>query len=231
MISATRQILLAAVGGFALLTGAAFAARTYYLSQRGQLTDRYTKAIGLLGSDKLTERIGGVYALEHLMIESEREHDTVVEVLAAFVRDQTAFSTPDEGHQEAESGNEIDIWLVQPRTDVQAALTVLGRRPRRPERSRLVDLSQADLTGADLANLHLDDVWFWGAKLQSARLQGARLKGANFSGADLRDAKLTHASMQGAWLYGAQLQEAVLMGAKLQGATLASIFLDLDGVG
>ena len=87
-INVTRQILLAAAGGLALLTGAAFTARTYFLSRRGQLTDRYVKAIGLLASEKITERIGGIYALEHLMIESERDHHTVVEVLAAFIRER-----------------------------------------------------------------------------------------------------------------------------------------------
>lgn len=88
-INATRQIFLAAVGGLVLLTGAGFTARTFYLTRRGQLTDRYTKAIGLLASEKVTERIGGVFALEHLMAESAQDHPTAVEVLAAFVRERT----------------------------------------------------------------------------------------------------------------------------------------------
>jgi hypothetical protein len=49
--NATRQILLAAVGGMVLLIGAAFTARTFYLSRRGQFTDRYTKAIGQIASN------------------------------------------------------------------------------------------------------------------------------------------------------------------------------------
>src|SRR5690349_21750358 len=59
--NATRQVLLAAVGGLVLLTGAGFSARTFYLSRRGQFTDRYSKAIAQLASDKLTERLGGIY--------------------------------------------------------------------------------------------------------------------------------------------------------------------------
>ena len=47
-INGTRQVLLTTVGGLALLTGAAFTTQTYYLSQRGQLTDRYTNVIALL---------------------------------------------------------------------------------------------------------------------------------------------------------------------------------------
>ena len=38
--------------------------RTHELTEQGQVTDRYTKAIEQLGSDKLDVRIGGIYALE-----------------------------------------------------------------------------------------------------------------------------------------------------------------------
>src|SRR5262249_36343793 len=89
-VNSARQIALAAAAGTAALVGLGFTARTYYLSRRGQLTDRYTKAIAQLASGKLTERLGGIYALEHLMAESARDHNTVVEVLAAFVRETTS---------------------------------------------------------------------------------------------------------------------------------------------
>jgi len=38
------------------------ASRTYRLTQQGQLTDRYTRAIEQLGSDKQDVRLGGIYA-------------------------------------------------------------------------------------------------------------------------------------------------------------------------
>ena len=43
-----------------------FTARNFTLSREGQVTDRYTKAIEQLGSDKLDVRIGGIYALERV---------------------------------------------------------------------------------------------------------------------------------------------------------------------
>lgn len=86
-VNATRQVLLAAAGGTAVLASLGFTARTYYLSRRGQRTDRYTKAITQLASDKIAELLGGIYALEYLMRESETDHTTVVAVLAAFIRE------------------------------------------------------------------------------------------------------------------------------------------------
>ena len=63
--------------------------RTYELTEQGQVTDRYAKAIELLGSDKLDVRIGGVYALERVARDSARDHPTVMEVLSAFIREHS----------------------------------------------------------------------------------------------------------------------------------------------
>ncbi len=53
------------------------------------MTDRYTKAIEQLGSDKLDVRIGGLYALERVVSDSPGYHPTVMEVLTAFVREHS----------------------------------------------------------------------------------------------------------------------------------------------
>jgi hypothetical protein len=50
-----------------------FTARTFTLSREGQVTDRYTKAIEQLGSEKIDVRIGGIFALERIARDSARE--------------------------------------------------------------------------------------------------------------------------------------------------------------
>jgi hypothetical protein len=52
------------------------------------VTDPYTKAIEQLGSGKLDVRIGAIYALERVARDSARDHQTVIEVLTAFIREQ-----------------------------------------------------------------------------------------------------------------------------------------------
>jgi Pentapeptide repeats (8 copies) len=206
-VNATRQILLATAAGAAALVGLAFTGRTYYLSRRGQFTERYTRAIMQLASEKLTERLGGVYALEHLMRESSREHETVVEVLAAFVRESAPIRHGTDTELEASSP-------LRPTTDVQAALTVLARRPVRLEPHRL-DLADTDLRGANLRWADLRRARLSGAWLQGARLSGAQLQGARLGGAQLQGARLDWARLYGANLDGAQLQGADLDGAQL----------------
>ena len=67
--------------------------------EQGQVTDRYTKAIEQLGSDKLDVRIGGIYALERIARDSARDHPTVMEVLTAFIREHSheQWPPPDPG--------------------------------------------------------------------------------------------------------------------------------------
>jgi membrane protein implicated in regulation of membrane protease activity len=61
--SSFRTALVAGLAGLAALGSLAMATRTYRLTQESQITERYTKAIEQLGSDKLDVRLGGIYAL------------------------------------------------------------------------------------------------------------------------------------------------------------------------
>jgi hypothetical protein len=88
--ASTRTGMIAGLAGLAALGGLALTSRTYRLTQQGQLADRYTKAIAQLGDDKLDVRLGGIYALERIAVDSKRDHPTVVEVLSAFVRERSA---------------------------------------------------------------------------------------------------------------------------------------------
>jgi hypothetical protein len=63
--------------------------RTFELTEQGQVTDRFTKAIEQLGSDKADVRIGGIYALERIARDSAKDHPTVMEVLTTFIREHS----------------------------------------------------------------------------------------------------------------------------------------------
>lgn len=228
-INAVRQTLLAAAAGLAAVTGLAFTARSFFLSRRGQLTDRYTKAITQLASDKLEERLGGIYSLEHLMRESARDHQTVVDVLAAFIREHAPISAAVLADGPVTFTTMTRITPPDPRpqpTDVQAALTVLGRRPPRREPHRL-NLTRTALQDANLSGARLQDANLYGANLQGANLTAVDLRGADLTRAWLGDAELQGANLRGANLYEAHLYEAHLQGAhlyeaRLQGANLVA---------
>ena len=112
---ARGRLLTLAAGLFA--AGAlVYTARNFTLSREGQVTDRYTKAIEQLGSDKLDVRIGGIYALERVARDSARDHSTVMEVLTAFIREHSReqWPPPDPGGREQERWTSPDIQPPPP---------------------------------------------------------------------------------------------------------------------
>lgn len=115
------------------------------LPREGQLTERYVEAIKLLSAEKdPIQRLGGIYALERIMWDSRRDHQTVVEVLASLIRQASATGTP-EGASEPRPGQ-----------DVQAALDVLGRMPVREGKPVRIDLGRTRLHGVNLYEARLE---------------------------------------------------------------------------
>jgi membrane protein implicated in regulation of membrane protease activity len=213
--SGFRTAFVAGLAGLAALGSLTIASRTYRLTAQGQITDRYTKAIEQLGGGKLDVRLGGIYALERIATDSERDHPTVVEVLSAFVREHSQPSTVDDDNVGDVNGGPLaplpEPVMRKPTTDVLAAVTVLGRLPQRRHVSR-GNLEGAHLEGADLESAHLEEAWLRGAHLRGANLDFAHLEGAILQRAHLEGAYLQHAHLEGAELLGAQLDGAYMGG-------------------
>jgi uncharacterized protein YjbI with pentapeptide repeats len=226
-INAVRQTLLLTSAGVVGLVGLAFTGRTFNMSRRGQLTDRYSKAVSQLSSDKIEERLGAIYSLEHVMRESSRDHHTIVEILAAFVRQRSPYSpSGPEGRGKSSASQNTVSNQRSPALDVQAVLHVLGRRPARREKYSL-DLRNCDLRGADLAKAYLRNVRMDGACLDGANLFKADLRGAMMIGACIRSADLSYAHMEKAIVVSANLQNSIFAETRLQGARAA--FAQLQG--
>ena len=195
-IDDVRGRMIQVATGLLAIGALVYTGLNFRLSREGHVTDRYTKAIEQLGSERLDVRLGAIYALERIMIDSPRDHPTIVEVLAAFVREHSPPAVKARGHNlvvvAAVEDPASPPAPVKPGTDVLAAMTVLGRRPsKREERGRL-NLRSADATGADLAYADLV-----GVILTDACLTGADLIDANLTGAFLTSTDLTHAHLTG----------------------------------
>ena len=181
-----RRTLAQILGGLALLYGLYLTQRRIVatednvrIAQEGQVTERFTRAIEQLGNDNLAIRLGGIYALERLAKDSEKDHGPIMEVLTAYVREQAP-------RQEEDTHNGAE----KPPTDIQAILTVIGRRETTGKNrgNDPLDLSGTRLVRADLTDANLS-----GAILVEADLRRAYLNGANLAGADLLRANLSKA--------------------------------------
>jgi hypothetical protein len=169
----------------------AAAERTAFFAAQASETERYARAMALLGDGKIEVRLGGIYALERLARESARDHGPIMEVLAATVRQHSAW-------------HDGEVVPARPGADLQAILTVIGRRHApfdAPE-------SHIDLHGTALARAYLP----W-ANLERAHLYETNLDGAVLQGANLRGAWMWKSRFAGAILDGAHLEGADLRGA------------------
>jgi uncharacterized protein YjbI with pentapeptide repeats len=212
---AVRGRLLQLAAGLFVAGALVYTARNFILSREGQVTDRYTKAIEQLGSDKLDVRIGGIYALERIARDSARDHPTVMEVLAAFIREHSHEQWPLPA-----TDDPGDAPRRATRPDVQAAVTVIVRRDRRRDRD-LINLARADLTGAELGNADLGGIRLGEANLSHAQFNAANLTGAMLPIANLTGAYFISANLTGALLHSANLTRAILIDANLTNAELS----------
>jgi hypothetical protein len=193
-VNEARKTLATILGGIALLAGFFGTWQNLQLAQEGQITDRFTKAIEQLGASypdgkpKLDVRLGGIYALERIANDSERDHWPIMEVLCTYVREHARVTGQDQGEQPP---------TTQPMsTDIQAILTVLGRRDTKYEKStEVLNLRQTNLFKADLNEAHLTRADLGGADLSGADLTRADLSKADFLGADLRGSHLFGANL------------------------------------
>jgi Pentapeptide repeats (8 copies) len=273
-----RAALLQALGGAALLAGLFFTWQQFQtnreqldtnrkqlsdqldltrrqldLTHRGQVADRFTRAVDQLGSGKLEKQIGGIYGLDQITHDFPDQRLVVFEVLTAYVREHAPWPPrlPGQPAKDAPIKQVPELQLRAP--DVHAALRVLSRYEGRtrfvPYDLHSTDLRNLTFIGGNLeysnfsgANLQGAALYsgfmlrrnnFIGANLQGADLQGAYLSGANLEGAKLRDAQLQHADLDGASFHGADLsrahlENAILVNARFGGANADPRYANLE---
>ena len=191
--------------------------------------ERYQKGAEVLGSDVLTVRLGGIYALQRLAEEHpEQYHVQIMRLLCDSARHPIA----DEGSKtELRAGAQRRL-----RQDVQAAMTAISTchaKESELERTagfqldlhdaQLADayLAFANLSHADLSDANLSRARIWVGNLSHAKLWDAELSRARLFSANLSHADLWKADLSGATLWSANLSEAKLRAANLSGADLS----------
>ncbi len=216
-----RRTLIQLVGGLVIIGGLVLTYRrirameaanrineeanreTLRVAEEGQVTERFTRAIEQLGSDRLEIRLGGIYALGRIAHDSQKDYQTVLDVLCAFVREKAT----SQANRPLGRDPEDDPGIYRTQTDIQAALSVIGREaPHKVEQEQ--------------RRIDLEGVWLRSYRLLGFHLAGANLRGANFTGANLVRVNLAEADLTKANLEEANFEEVNLLGAFLWGTRL-----------
>ena len=223
-----RKTLAQILGGFALLVGLYFTWRTTRATEDGRITDRFSKAVEQLGTcnndghKQLEPRLGGIYALERIARDSERDRWPIIEILCAYIRSNAPrkFMTAD---PETGEPSFVEPKRRKPEPDIQAVLKVLSDLLAGFDAKSAVgvDLNTTEMYLADLSECSLSNANMQEVYLEEATLSRGQLRFTDLRWASLERARLTKADLEGANLYRANLKKADLYGAVLKGTNLS----------
>ena len=177
-------------------------------AQQGLLHERYQTGSEMLGSELLSVRLGGIYALQRLAEEyPDQYHTQIMRLFCAFVRHPTTDAS-------AQAKSSPGRKYPRLREDVQAVMKAIGGR------------SQAGLDYEKTKEgfrLDLQDAYLLGADLHGADLSGANLRGVNLEGSNLLEANLSDVDLIGVNLHRANLISANRSGSKFYSANLSHV--------
>lgn len=228
--------------------GLVFTARTFNstneqirLAEQGQITERFSSATVNLGSDQVAVRLGAIFSLERLARDSPADQSVIMETLSAFIRQNS--STQDGNCVTprfiADGAGTVRLYpdgmVPEPKSDSQAAISVIGRRNTNFDSSVELDLTDSCLVNFSLkgnfarVDFSRSNLSFVGAigtdfscadlgvsTLQYAVISESNLTGASFQGSDLTEAVADGANFNSTNLMLTTLTRTALFGAKMR---------------
>ncbi len=240
LVDDSRKTLAQIMGGTIVLFGLIVTYNTYTLNiakqdldREGQMTDRFSKAITHLGDATLAVRLGGMYELERVAKDSKKDHGSVMEILAAYIREKSLVIRTDQPIKSKEDTLEKSERKTLP-IDIQVALTIIGRRKVENDQLPLeIDLSNCYLSGANLSELDFQSTNFSGSDLSGVNFYGANFGWLNKTdvqgqqpNANIPITQFINADLSGANFMFANLFAVDFSGANLTGANLKATNLD-----
>lgn len=231
-----RATLAQIIGGFGLLLGLYFTWSNTVTAKESQITNHFTQAIGQLGSKDLEIKLGGIYGLERIATKSMKDTWLIMDIFTTYVRKNASIIDEFEKLSQKIVDNEMEIEDFSPHKmepvglDIQAILSVIGRRKYSAFNTEPFDMSETNLKGVNLfrANFewiqfnkcNFNDNFLALANFRRCGLFKAFLEGADLEWADLKGSDIRNANFKGANLRGVNFEGALLNGANFEGADL-----------
>ncbi len=175
------QGLVPIAGGIFLALGAWIAVQELRARREEHHAERLDRALALAASDRPEMRVAGVAAIEGLAMAFPIQRQTLVGVLAGFVRERSRERTATRKSVPA---------------DIDAALWAISRLNSTSKIPYTVDLTESALSHAVLPRIDLRNAVLSGANLAGAVLTEARLDGVICTRANLSNADCSSASMR-----------------------------------
>lgn len=212
--------LLGWISGLAVIVGFGFTwlqlsytSRGVEISQAAQLADRFSKATTQLGEKSKFSRLGGIYALEGIGVESASYALPTTQSLSAYVRSPN--------HDSAKKGKKraFQIKADRPQKDespsqdeITAAISAVGHIIAAHKALETIhpQFNDIDIEYLALNRLHLE----------LSNFERANLRYANLSFNTLNNSKFVDAILEQAEFICSDLSSSVMLGANLRNTRL-----------
>jgi hypothetical protein len=192
----------AVIRNFALILGGTFgfwfAWKRITLAERGQITDRYSKAIEQLGDrENVSVCIGGLYALQRIAKDSKDDLPTIIDVIRAFLIHPPYQKEWREWEKWAQEPPKDRPKLYIPCPDIKIAISLFKElTPYNRPSLQYANWHALDLINTDLSNLDLQDANMSDARLLKSNFRNTNLYQAAFRNSDLRATNFQTANLQ-----------------------------------
>lgn len=231
-----RDTLIKLFGGAIVIVGIYLTYRRILASERqaaafedGQITERFSRSIEQLGSvdekgnKNIEIRVGGIYALERISKNSEKDFWPIMEILTSYLRE---VSLKDKEFIEAKVKDEtLGLYEKVLSAEIQAAITVIGRRDITYEKKNKIGIHLAGsylpysiIYQPNFQDAIMSHVNFSKSLIYNANFEETLLNRSNFKGAYAFDANFKNAS-----LTAANFEDTTISGSSFRGADLKSV--------
>lgn len=203
------------------------------VAQENYVTGIFSKSVELLGLEREVRttgsdgnlvsrstpnteaRLGALYSLERLLDESEKDQRAILETLCAYVRGNSQLQIPSD-EEEAKRFHRGELPPIPGRRiDVQAAITIIGRRSKRllqrgKSEGWSLDFRNSNLAGYDFSKLNFDQSDFSDTFLNQAKLTGSSFIGSNFTRTNLSATTMERANFRSSNFVNSNLSKAAI---------------------
>jgi uncharacterized protein YjbI with pentapeptide repeats len=218
--NSVRNTFVTALGGLFFVATAYFSWENLVIAKKVQSAEKFNKAVEFLTNDNPLFHFSGIYLLEELAEEREKDYP-VMEMLSAYLLDNALY--------ESESSEQVNDSSKKPQglyvKKVEKILNILAKSRYVNSTEKMPDLSGLYLKEVQLGSqkgYDFSNTLFSGANLEGANLMFTNLRGSVFVRTILKNAVIVKANLQGATLKEAVLVKARLKEADLKGARLVS---------
>lgn len=202
------------------------------IAKESLISDRFFKAINLLGDSNSSKHISGIYTLESIA-QAATEHDSghyrkrTIRILTAFIKEQSPFPALKKANQELEQ--EEDRHTAAP-LDIKVALEVIHDLWRTLDHDKtdlkVLDLNSVKLKGlkfpfdscwksVQIENSYLNDIEFIKSDLTASRFSQSTLENVRFGAANLYRSSFREATLRDVNFEKANLQKVNFREAKI----------------